>query len=91
MTQQFTLERCSQRTIKVIGLEDIEAITIGYTGQGNAFKGVEIDNVIIPVLVAAPAMLEALRAIRDATTENSNPRSVAYIARAIIQQIEASE
>ena len=94
----FTLERneYKDRTIKVHGLEDIESITINYTGQGNAFKGVAIDNVIIPLLVAAPAMLEALRDCVESLerlpdTDGAYRQTCINQAQSIIQSIEKGE
>lgn len=48
-------------TIREIRIDDELTIKIGYVGPSSGYIGARLDHEIIPLLLAAPELLEALR------------------------------
>lgn len=48
---------------KVYGLE----VLLAYTGDGSVYKGIVLDNVVVPLMLAAPALLLHCKQLLDWT------------------------
>lgn len=54
-----------QRDGRNINIDEELTLTIRYTEQGSAFKGMRLDHEVMPKLAAAPELLDALKEALD--------------------------
>lgn len=87
---QFTWHK-SDRSIEVTDLPrlvdgivsaDELTVSINYTGGSSCRKGITLDNAVMPLMAAAPELLEALQECAEALRVHQGPRSMLALAAA---------
>lgn len=64
---------------------------VNYTGEGNAYKGGTIDGQVVPLVLAAPALRDALEALTEWGRNHTSPTDPNSPHELLVAAVEALE